>query len=284
MKTMYLGIRLNNKIPQLFGAFSAGIFFLSAGLLQAQTTAGLIDVQFSGNSVGNDYGGGGLTVGPAQTGAAVIGSAGDVWNAFNDSSFSFSSYPSGLSAGGLALNYVNGSSSGATLSISDASGGSYNANEPNWGNTSAFTTAGSPYSNLMQDEIYSTPAATVTLSGLAASQNYELIVYSAGDSNLGGDTVKIGTFTVNGVTQTTSWNGTTSTLINGTTYDIFSATSDGSGNLVINFGGTPAAAGVNTETDFNGFQLIAVPEPSTWAMLAIGGVMLLGYRRSFRRA
>jgi hypothetical protein len=268
------------KSIQFLGAISIGILLFNAGSIQAQ----LIDVDFNGNSVGTDYGGGGVATGPSQTGAAVIGSAGDIWNGLADSSFTFATYPSGMSASGLALNYANGSSSTVMLSLSAASGGSYDANEPSWGNTSAFTTAASPYSNLMQDEIYSTPVATLTLSGLAANQNYELVVYSAGDQNLGADTVKTGTFTVNGVTQTTSWNGTTSTLTDGVTYDIFSALSDGSGNLVIDYGGTPAASGVNTETDFNGFQLEAVPEPSTWAILAVAGVLLAGFRRKLVHA
>ena len=164
-------------------------------------------------------------------------------------------------------------------------GGSYDANEPGWNNHSPFTTAGSPYSNLMEDEVFSTPVATLTLSGLAPLQSYALVIYSAGDQNLqiNGDptvyTSKVGTFTVNGVTQTTTWYGTQNTLIAGQTYVQFAATSDANGNLVINYGGTPInqAAGINPETDFSGFQL--VPEPSTLALLASGAVLLLGYQR-----
>lgn len=42
------------------------------------------------------------------------------------------------------------------------------------------------------------------------------------------------------------------------------------------------AAGNGSDVAFN--NLTVVPEPSTWAMLASGGVMLFSYRRSFRRA
>ena len=165
-------------------------------------------------------------------------------------------------------------------------GGSYDANEPGWNNHSPFTTAASPYSNLMQDEIFSTPLATLTLSGLAASQSYQLVIYSAGDQNLSinGDptvyTSKVGTFTVNGVTQTTTWYGTQNTLIAGQTYVQFAATSDANGNLVINYGGTPInqAAGINPETDVTGFQL-EVPEPGTLALVSAGAALLLGYQR-----
>jgi len=215
--------------------------------LQAQ----LIDVNFVGNSVGTAYGGGGVaSPGPAMTGAAVIGSAGDQWNNIGDSSFTFSSYPGGVSASGLALIYANGSASPVTMSLTGD--GTYNANEPGWGNTSAFTTAGSPYSNLMQDMIYANVPQSITLSGLAANQTFNLVLYNAGDQNVG--TGRTSSFTVNGITQTSLWNGTANTLIAGSTYvQYLTATSDGSGNLVINFG---VAGGTGAlETDLDGFQI-----------------------------
>jgi PEP-CTERM motif len=277
---------INNKVmkpSRLLGAFSAGIICLSAGMLQAQ----LIDVDFNGNSVGTAYAGGGVaSPGPNQSGAALIGSAGDVWNGIADSQLTFATYPSGITATALPLTYATGASSPVTMTIA-SDGGTYNANEPAWSNTSAFTTAASPYSNLMQDLIYANAATggTITLSGLAANQAYNLVLYNAGDQNVGGD--RASAFIVNGVSQTSQWDGTTSTLVAGVSYvDYSSAMSDGSGNLVITFGaGMTVAGALSSEGDLDGFQLQAVPEPSTWAMLAAGGViMLLGYRRSFRRA
>lgn len=262
---------LNNiKSLQFLGICSIGILLFGAESIQAQ----LINVDFDGNSVGQAYGGGGVAVGPAQSGAALIGSSGDLWNGISDSLLTFSAYPGGASASGLALTYANGSASGVTMSLT--ADGSYNANEPNWGNTSAFTTAASPYSNLMQDLIYANNPQSITLSGLAANQAFNLVVYSAGDQNVG--TGRTSSFTVNGITQTSFWNGTTSTLVAGQTYvDYSSAMSDGSGNLVINFGVTGGSGAL--ETDLTGFQLVAVPEPSTWALLAAAGVLVCFRRK-----
>jgi hypothetical protein len=63
-----------------------------------------------------------------------------------------------------------------------------------------------------------------------------------------------------------SWNGTYSGSISGV--DVF------------NHGGALVEGGSGTEVLFN--DLSVVPEPSTWAMLGIGGVALLGYRRGFK--
>jgi len=45
-----------------------------------------------------------------------------------------------------------------------------------------------------------------------------------------------------------------------------------------------SSAGNGSDVAFNNLTIAAVPEPSTWAMLAAGGVMLSGYRRIVRRA
>ena len=147
----------------IFSGISTAIALLSAGLVQAQ----LINVDFNGNSVGIGYGGGGVATGPTMAGAAVLGAAADQWNGISDSAYTFSAYPQGISGSGIALNYADGSASGVAMSLT--ADGSYNANEPIWGNTSAFTTSGSPYSPLMQDLVYANVPQSITLSGLAAN-------------------------------------------------------------------------------------------------------------------
>jgi len=220
---------------------------LAAALLWAGTalaTSNLINVDFVGNSIGNAYGGGGPSVGPNQTGAMVLGSAGDQWNGINDSMYSFSAYPSGISTSSpLTLTNADGTVSSATMSLT--ADGSYNSYEPNWGSANPFVTGASPYANLMQDYLYANNPQSITLSGLKASYSYDLVLYSAGNS-----AGRTSTFIVNGVTQTSTYDNVTLNLVAGVDYvEYKNAVSDASGNLVITFG---TAGG---ESDLNGFQL-----------------------------
>src|SRR5580704_4105660 len=91
------------------GVVSAGIIFVSAGLLEAQ----LINVDFNNDSAGSGHGG--PSTGPTMTGAAVLGSAGDQWNGINASSGS-----------GISLTNADGSASAVTLTFT--SDGGYDAN------------------------------------------------------------------------------------------------------------------------------------------------------------
>jgi aryl-phospho-beta-D-glucosidase BglC (GH1 family) len=221
-----------NKIARsfwLFGVFSAGIFFLSVGLLQAQ----LIDVNFTLNS---STGAGGPNPSPTMSGSAVLGSAGDQWNGINTSSGS-----------GIPLVYANGSSS--TVKMTFTSGGGYNVND--YGGSTPF--ASTPYNALMENYLYNNGTLqTITLSGLAANSTYNLALYNAANTTAAG---RITYFTVNGDTQSSTWNGSSSTLIAGIDYvDFASALSDGSGNLTITYTGAGTAEG-----DIDGFQIQADP-------------------------
>ena len=215
-----------SKLPRFLGVFLAGIILFSAGLLPAQ----VIDVDFNNDSGGATHGG--PSVGPNMSGAAVLGTAGDQWNGISVANGS-----------GLSLFYVNGTVSPVTMSFT--SGGGYDVKA--YSGSTPF--AGTAYNSLMEDYLYSgnTPQ-TITLSGLATNSAYKLVLYNAADTaGAGRKTV----FTVNGNTQTSLWDGTSSTLLAGVDYVYFSsAFSDGSGNLVIIYTGSAGAEG-----DINGFQI-----------------------------
>jgi aryl-phospho-beta-D-glucosidase BglC (GH1 family) len=229
-KTSYSKVALHKikKSTRSFWEFSAGIIFLSAGLLQAQ----LIDVGFNESSSASS-GVTGPNPGPTMSGAAVLGTAGDQWNGINVSSGS-----------GISLINADGSSSAVTMSFT--SGGGYDT-----GGSTPF--AGTSYDALMEDYLYNDGISQIiTLSGLVPNSSYNLVVYNAADFNAAGRTTY---FTVNGNTQSSVWNGASNTLIAGVDYvDFPSALSDGSGNLVITYTGNGS-----TEGDIDGFQIQAAP-------------------------
>jgi hypothetical protein len=238
----------------------------AAGMANVQGQT--IDVQFNDDSINLIYDGGAGSPSPlpVMTGAAVVGSAGDVWNQVTSANLTYASPPLGATTvSPVALNNVNGAPTGVSLTLS-APNGTYNANSVYWGNYSPFTTAGSPYSALMQTCLVanngSGPGGNVTLTGLAVGQAYNLYVYTASDENAAPG--RTGTFSVGANSQNYTWDGVTSTLVNGVSYLEFAGVTSVGGTLVIDFGNATA------ETDFNGLQLVAVPEPGTLALLGMG--------------
>ena len=265
----------------LLGAITA------AGLASVQ--AQLFNVNFTDANINAAYGGGDSTPTPpgtTMTGPAVLGSAGDVWNGLGGFTYvapgGAASYTSGPLVNSLGV------ATGVSLSLS-APSGTYGANSVNWGNYSTFSWASladeqaqtggpyTPYSALFSHTLVANSAAangSVTLTGLAANQAYNLVLYSASDVNVGAG--RTSTFVVNGVTQTTTWTSSgATTLIAGVDYtEYLSTVSDGTGTLTINFGNLIAS-----ESDLNGFQLQAVPEPGTLAVLGMGLSLLFIHRR-----
>lgn len=254
----------------LVGAISA------AGLAIVQ--GAIINVQFNDDSINliYDAGAGSPSPLPVMTGAAVIGSAGDVWNQVTAANLTYAAPPLGATTvSPVALTDVNGAPTGVSLTLS-APNGTYNANSVYWGNHSPFTSPTvTPYSALMQTCLVanngSGPVGNVTLTGLAIGQAYNLYVYTAADQNVG--LGRTGTFTVGANSQNYTWDGVTSTLVNGVTYLEFAGVTSVGGTLVIDFGNATA------ETDFNGLQLVAVPEPGTLALLGVGLSLLFIRRR-----
>jgi endoglucanase len=227
--------QLANHVPSPVRCWHSGVLtgvllLLSASPLFAQ----LINVDFNQNN-GPGWGGGGPNPGPTMSGAAVYGSAGDQWNGIDVNS--------GTTP---PLFHVDGTPSPVTLTFT--SGGGYDAKS--FGGTTPF--AATAYDALMEDYLYTGAPATITLSRLAPNSAYKLVLYNAADSAAAGRTTF---FTVNAHTQTSTWNGTGSTLIAGVDYVEFpSVVSDGSGNLVITYNGDGTAEG-----DVDGFQIQSAP-------------------------
>ena len=236
------------------------------GCVQAQ----LLDVNFIDDSVNAAYGGGNAPAPSAMSGAAVIGSPGDMWNGLGG--FAYSAYPNGATFTSGTLLYANGAASGISLSLT-ATNGTYDANAVGFNNYSPFSWASlaneqgnigypnTPWAVLMASMLVSHTAGvtdTVSLSGLVPGGTYNLYVYSAGDLNLASGAIpgqRRSTFTVNGVTQTSIWQAGVTTLVKGADYlEFTNVVASGSGNLVINYGNSANG----DETDFDGFQLQSV--------------------------
>ena len=229
---------------------------LSLALAQSAYSAftiGTIDVDFNGS----------VTPSANATGAAAIGSVGDAWNIL-----------SGTPAGAQALNLITGvASSGVTLSLSGTfiTGTSGGANGPNAALTQDFLATGTNGN--------STKTGTITLAGLTPSQSYAIYLYN-GSTSVGRitDFSVVGTSTVTGSINNMggtlgppAW--TPAAAVVPANYLQLNATANVSGQLVINF--MNRAAMMGSEGDLAGFQIRAIPEPSTYALVITGAAALL---------
>jgi hypothetical protein len=192
-------------------------------------------------------------------GAAVLGQAGDIWNAVGGIVVDQTPH------NGLSLVTSSGAASGVTLSFSGQAGFEDRVAD------AVFK--GTPYAALMDDYAFTLfNPATVSFSGLTPDGTYRLILYSS-SNRPGRDTV----FTVDGSSETVADPSGSTTLQNGLNYADFTATADASGNLSFTFTG-----GQQPEGDLNGIQLqslatTATPEPASLALLGFGALGLAGY-------
>ena len=220
----------------------AGIALLFSA---SAVSASVIDVQFSASSPSRQ-----------QTGAAVVGAAGDYWNYFNGAS----------GAGKL----VDTSQAATGISLTFAADGAYTTSPTG----TAFT--GTPYNNLEQGILYTSGSGIkMTLMGLSAGQQYSLYFYTQGDNNSSGRSSIVN---VNGLSNVSTQTNA-STFIQGNNYLVFSGAADSLGDISI---GVSNRVG---EADVNGFQLapVIVPEPASFAVVGAGLVLLGGCRLFVRR-
>src|ERR1035437_1008626 len=216
----------------------------------------LLNVNFASAGVNFNFLNGENPVPSAASGAAVIGSPGDIWNGVN--TYGAVAY----NTSGPLVN-ADGSASPVTLGVNlAAAGGAFDVNCQGYGLISPFAWTSvanmdngigypnSPYAVLMSSFIdtgaSATPNSSVTISNLTPNANYTLFVYSAGNA-----ANRVSSFWINnGTTNFCTYDNHTTTLVSGVDYLQITNSADVNGNITINFG-----TGI-AENDLNGFQLI----------------------------
>jgi MYXO-CTERM domain-containing protein len=176
-----------------------------------------------------------------------------------------------ISVGGTDSGAVNsdGSASAVTLTFGSASYASHGS-------------VSSPYTqpvDLFRTFTYS--ADSGTLNNVAPG-TYDLYLYGCNANYLDGRTYAFtaSTDVTSATTQITSVNSSDTAFVLGQNYVEFTGLTVGSGE-VVNFS---VAGHSGSEADFNGLQLQATPEPSTWAFLGFGALGLLPALRRKRAA
>lgn len=129
------------------------------------------------------------------------------------------------------------------------------------------------------------PMGVATLHNVAAG-TYDLFLYGANYDNTRGASFSVssGTF-LGGISSTinTGSGGPATSFVLGQTYvEAIGVTPDVNGDITIDWGAvTNPNSGLSGEGDFNGLQLVLVPEPGTLAIcgLGIAGLLLARRRR-----
>ena len=229
------------------------------GSVIAAVAGPIVNVQFS--------------TGPAQTGAAVIGSPADVWNELPGGAYV--EFTTGVQSTPIALLDAGGNASGIDVTYSDD--GVYTL-PPQFLN--GFS--GTPWQSLMGGILYGAhlDQGTVTLTGLIPNATYQFYLYTQADSAADGRELSV---SMNGLAATSvPGSASVGSFISGQNYLLLAPAADASGTIVIQFSGVAGAGVVKPgEGDFNGFQLTQAPEPSTWkleAFVLVALAMFLGRR------
>lgn len=230
---------------------------LLASVISIPVQAALYNVQFGGSTFGSNQA-------PAQTGAGIIGTAGDTWNYV-------------AAGGGYDYNALEGAGLALVNSAGAATTGVIKANDDFVG---AFATVdaqlqGTSLANLFQGFIVNNGGPkSFTFSGLAASSPFDLYTYAAGPAD-GGDRISnFSLFSDFSSFDIVGPNAGGTVLNDPLNYSVLSGTTSSTGTVTVY---TRFTAG--SEGNINGFQLNVIPEPSSMALIGLGACGLLARRR-----
>lgn len=141
--------------------------------------------------------------------------------------------------------------------------------------TSSYSLAGDP-NNLQSDRAFTTGSATFTISGLDTTKDYNLALIGAPtgfntDFTIAGDTK-----TASAATDAGPDDNGALTFTEGVTHVVFSGLDGSTGSITFTTANGGSGAGVLAGLQL---QAVAVPEPSTVALLVLGSLGLLLHRR-----
>lgn len=198
-----------------------------------------------------------------ESGAAVVGTAGDFWNEFtgggntplpNVSGFSLIE-SDGTTDSGVDLTITEGGRMGGATFLTNVTPFKGNAYLDN--------------NNANED------LSTFTLSGLVPGSEVDLYLYG---SHPDPNKTEGAAFTLNGITKEAvgDGSGAATSLVEGVTYVVFNEVVDSSGEISFDW----SAATGTRYTAFAGFQAeITIPEPTTSLLAAFAGIAAVAVRR-----